>query len=923
MATLKATGCKVGTQSITIFFSEPVASAKAGTYNIFSPDAGMVNTTFSGTPKLLPDTRSVLLEWPNPVFSAGEWVLVTVTGVSSSVAGVLPITSDQVSGRVPSEGAQVVKDVEDAISYPILTEEVAYRPSPVGIPTGGGGGIAGPGGSNIGQLALQAVTDVLGWKANPTDPKGFVGALTQAFTLTEVEGHVESKWVPRTYAVQTDLGGGITGAQASLYARAKDALDQSLALLDGLYPLDPEADPEYVKALREMARSQMNEIVKELGVVGLPSILRINTYFKILLDRDTSDPNTSYVEFDPDKIAGTLGELRDEYAIYFRGNRFNNSIEDEQDITNFRMISDYMTSLRQSWIANRDFFRIGPHRQAFFGTQLVLIARQFNVITETVNEARFALDSVFIGPNERQALLLKFKDHSLPPMFLEDMLDEIQSFATDEGPRLLRDGGKISVTNNILPVVRYLERLVKGAHDPEDPKALPDGFRTARVRHSLDDLQDQLRDLARLTEQVEQSLPPSEDKLAIENVVGPYGVEEKSTFKVSIFGQAFDPKVKVLAYSPAPTAALLVNYVTPQRIEVTFPYALTGGSHEIRMVNPDGESASLPNAFNWDAGKFALTINPVNLEGAIANVAYNVRAKPLDVSGGVAPYMWTVTRGNLPSGLTLAANGVLSGVPNAGAIGTNPFDVTVTDSNGSTASQRLSIAVVAKLLISTQSLPGATADQTYSQQLSASGGAQPYKWTTAPGDLPPGLSLSADGVLSGTHAKDPAVNYPSKYPFTVSVTDGTQSASAQFTVELADVVSNPAARAMVSRATVGSFYSQKLQATGGTAPLSWSLRSGSDLPRGLSLNADGIISGTPIADGTDHFSVQVTDVNGSSAIQPLVISAHDDVGDRVKHLDKMVDALQITVKDINDKLNQLLDHIEKNRKGKRDKNKAA
>ena len=44
--------------------------------------------------------------------------------------------------------------------------------------------------------------------------------------------------------------------------------------------------PEYVKALREMARSQMTEIVKELGTVGLPSILRIDTYFGILVGQN-------------------------------------------------------------------------------------------------------------------------------------------------------------------------------------------------------------------------------------------------------------------------------------------------------------------------------------------------------------------------------------------------------------------------------------------------------------------------------------------------------------------------------------------------------------------------------------------------------------------------------------------------------------
>src|SRR5262249_19827090 len=246
--------------------------------------------------------------------------------------------------------------------------------------------------------------------------------------------------------------------------------------LDGLYPLDPEADPEYVKALREMARSQMTEIVKELGIVGLPSILRIDTYFNILLGQNPAQTSSADITFDPDQIAGTLGELRDTYGINVAGNKFNNSVEDEQDITNFRVISDYMTSLMQSWMANRDFFIVSPDRQAFFGTQLVLISRQFNVIAETVNEVRFALDSVFIGPNERQTLLLQF-DPPLTPMFLEDVLSEVEKFAADEGPRLLRDGGKISVTNNILPVVQSLENLVKQAHHPENIDDLPDGFR--------------------------------------------------------------------------------------------------------------------------------------------------------------------------------------------------------------------------------------------------------------------------------------------------------------------------------------------------------------------------------------------------------------------------------------------------------------
>lgn len=611
MPTFKATECRVNTRSITIFFSEKLdqdTATDVGHYIVFAPNSGLnkpqtplPNTWTASMPD---DTAVALSAPPGVVFDPGDHVRITVNGVQS-FGGKSTITNQKISEFEPgaSDPKRITRDVEDAISYPVLTEEVAYRPSPVGIPATGAGGITGPGSANLGQVALQAVTDVLGWKANASDPKGFVGALTQSFTLTDVEGHVESTWTPRTYAVQTDLGGGITGAQASLYMRAKDALEKSLPLLDGLYPLDPEADPEYVKALREMARSQMTEIVKELGVVGLPSILRINTYFKILLDRETADLNSTRVVFDPDKVEGTLGELRDEYGIYFLGNTFNNSVEDEQDITNFRVISDYMTSLRQSWIENRDFFTVARKAPAFFGTQLVLISRQFNVITETVNELRFSLDSVFIGPNERQTLLLEFEDKSqLPPMFLEDVLEEIESFVGNEGPRLLRDGGRISVTNNILPVSKSLKKLVEEARNPRNSKQLPDGFRTARVRHSLDDLRDQLGTLIRLIQQVEQQVPTPEGKPVINNVSIKPDDTTKGNLIAVITGEQFDSAVTVEINSTTATAIKAkVAPGTSQEIQASFPSKdLSVGSHSVVVTNPDGQSSTYDDAFTWN-----------------------------------------------------------------------------------------------------------------------------------------------------------------------------------------------------------------------------------------------------------------------------------------------------------------------------------
>jgi hypothetical protein len=207
--------------------------------------------------------------------------------------------------------------------------------------------------------------------------------------------------------------------------------------------------------------------------------------------------------------SGTLQSLRDLYGIGFRNNPFSNSIQDEQDITNFRIISDYMTSLLQTWINNRKFFEIDA-KDAFFGTQLVLISRQLSVIVETVNEVRFALNSVFIGPSERQTLQLKFFDSSLPSMFLEDVLVEVEDFAATEGPALVQNGGRLSVRNNILPVVGSLDKLVRGARKPKNVRELPKGYKTIRVQNTLADLSRQLGELIRLTKPVGRDVPSPE-----------------------------------------------------------------------------------------------------------------------------------------------------------------------------------------------------------------------------------------------------------------------------------------------------------------------------------------------------------------------------------------------------------------------------
>jgi hypothetical protein len=159
-------------------------------------------------------------------------------------------------------------------------------------------------------------------------------------------------------------------------------------------------------------------------------------------------------------------------------------------------------------------------------------------------------------------------------------------------------------------------------------------------------------------------------------------------------------------------------------------------------------------------------------------------------------------------------------------------------------------------VISTASLANGVAGSAYSQTLTATGGTTPYTWAVETGTLPAGLSLSPDGVISGTPTAAGASS------FTVRVTDSaspattaTQALSITITAALV-----PLAVSTTSAAdgTVGSAYSQTLTAIGGTTPYTWTVAAGT-LPTGLSLSAAGVISGTPTAAGASSFTVGVTD----------------------------------------------------------------
>jgi hypothetical protein len=128
-----------------------------------------------------------------------------------------------------------------------------------------------------------------------------------------------------------------------------------------------------------------------------------------------------------------------------------------------------------------------------------------------------------------------------------------------------------------------------------------------------------------------------------------------------------------------------------------------------------------------------------------------------------------------------------------------------------------------------------------------------------------------NGVISGT----PTAAGTSL--FTVRVQD---SAGLADTQALSITINQPApppapniTTTTLPGGTIGQFYNQTLQATGGTGGLTWSIAAG-NLPAGLNLNqTTGVISGTPIVPAdTSTFTVRVADAAGQDDTQALSIT---------------------------------------------------
>jgi hypothetical protein len=281
----------------------------------------------------------------------------------------------------------------------------------------------------------------------------------------------------------------------------------------------------------------------------------------------------------------------------------------------------------------------------------------------------------------------------------------------------------------------------------------------------------------------------------------------------------------------------------------------------------------------------AVALAPSTLPQAILGQSYSYNLASLLSVNGDAGYSgsgvtWSVTSGSLPAGLSLGADGTISGTPTAGGTGSFTARATYRGVNGEQAYQVVSLNIAVGLAQSTppQALVGQAYSYSLASLLTVSGDAayngSGVTWSVVSSSLPAGLYLTNDGWIGGTPSAGGTGSITARATYKgVNGQQSYQVVSLAITVALA--------ASTLPQAVIGQAYSYNLASLLSVAGdagyhgsgVTWDVASGS-LPAGLTLGTDGTIIGTPTASGTGSFTARASykGVNGQQAYQVVTLN---------------------------------------------------
>jgi hypothetical protein len=158
----------------------------------------------------------------------------------------------------------------------------------------------------------------------------------------------------------------------------------------------------------------------------------------------------------------------------------------------------------------------------------------------------------------------------------------------------------------------------------------------------------------------------------------------------------------------------------------------------------------------------------------------------------------------------------------------------------------------------------ATVNTAFIETFTQKGGTAPVTFSLASGTLPVGFELTANGTLSGKTSQ------LGTFPITVRAADATHctGTSATYVLTVSAVcapitITNP----VNTRGIAGVYFKEKFEQTRAVEPFTFTA---SNLPKGLTIEADGTLHGVPTQTGVFPITVAVTGANNCSFVSPII-----------------------------------------------------
>ncbi|MFV8668357.1 putative Ig domain-containing protein [Ralstonia pseudosolanacearum] len=324
---------------------------------------------------------------------------------------------------------------------------------------------------------------------------------------------------------------------------------------------------------------------------------------------------------------------------------------------------------------------------------------------------------------------------------------------------------------------------------------------------------------------------------------------------VAVTGTGFTGATAV-KFGSTNAGSFTVNSATS--ITATSP-AGSAGTVDLTVTTSGGTSAtSSADQFTYVAPPTANASSATVAHGSSSN------AITLSISGGTPTSVAVSTAAS--HGTATASGTSITYTPTASYSGTDTFAYTASNAGGTSAAATVTITVSSATVSYAPASPAAgTVGTAYSQSVaSASGATSPYTYALASGSLPPGLTLSTGGTLSGTPTS------AGTFSFTVTATDSSTgtgpfsatSGTLSLTIAAPTITVSPST---LTSPTVGAASSQSVSASGGTSPYTYAVTAGA-LPAGMSLSSAGTLSGMPTAGGAFSFTATATDSTGGTGL---------------------------------------------------------